>query len=100
MLLLLALLTAAPALAQEPAAGDTLEVLPDDHPLRPQPPPGVGPGPLAFLGRILFAPFRMADVALKGTTVVIEEEAGGFAAAVYARPDAQNDARHEAFRRG
>jgi hypothetical protein len=101
VLLLMALLIAAPALAQEtPAAGDTLEVLPDDHPLRPQPPPGVGPGPLAFLGRILFAPFRMADVALKGTTVVIEEEAGGFAAGLSDRPDAPEEASHFGFRAG
>lgn len=95
MLLLLALMTAAPALAQQtPAQGDTLEVLPPDHPLRPQPPPGVGPGPLAFLGRILFAPFRMADEALKGTTVVIEEEAGGFSAGLSDRPEVPGEASH------
>ena len=95
MLLLLALLTAAPALAQEtPARGDTLEVLPPDHPLRPQPPPGVGPGPLAFIGRILFAPFRMADEALKGTTVVIEEEAGGFSAGLSDRAEVPGEASH------
>ena len=70
MLLLLALSIAAPSFAQD-APGDTLEVLPPDHPSRPQPPPGVGPGPLASLGRILLAPVRMADVALKGTTVVL-----------------------------
>lgn len=101
MLLLLALMTAAPALAQEtPARGDTLEVLPPDHPLRPQPPPGVGPGPLAFLGRILFAPFRMADEALKGTTVVIEEEAGGFSAGLSDRPEVPGEASHLTFRFG
>ncbi|HYO45782.1 MAG TPA: BamA/TamA family outer membrane protein [Gemmatimonadota bacterium] len=101
MLLLLALLTAAPVLAQEtPARGDTLEVLPPDHPLRPQPPPGVGPGPLAFLGRILFAPLRMGDVALKGTTVVIEEESGGFAAGLSDRPEAPGDVSHLGFRFG
>ena len=93
MLLLLALLTAAPAIAQETPA-DTLEVLPPDHPLRPQPPPGVGPGPLGFLARILFAPFRMADEALKGTTIVIEEEAGGFAAGLSDRPELPGEASH------
>lgn len=88
-------MTAAPAIAQETTArGDTLEVLPPDHPLRPQAPPGVGPGPLSFIGRILFAPFRMADEALKGTTVVIEEEAGGFSAGLSDRPELPGSAKH------
>jgi hypothetical protein len=36
----------------------------------------------------------MADVALKGTTVVIEEEAGGFAAGLSDRPEAPGEASH------
>lgn len=93
MLVLLAFSIATPSLAQD-APGDTLEVLPPDHPLRPQPPPGVGPGPLAFIGRVLFAPLRMADVALKGTTVVIEEEAGGFSAGLSDRAEVPGEADH------
>lgn len=93
MLLLLALSIAAPSFAQD-APGDTLLVLPDDHPSRPQPPPGVGPGVGAAIAGVLFAPFRMADVALKGTTVVIEEEAGGFAAGLSDRPEVAGEPSH------
>lgn len=99
MPLLLALSIAAPAFAQD-APGDTLLVLPDDHPSRPQPPPGVGPGAGAAIARVLFAPFLMADVALKGTTVVIEEEAGGFAAGLSDRPEVPADASHMAIAAG
>ena len=93
MPLLLALSIAAPSLAQD-APSDTLEVLPADHPSRPQPPPDVGPGPLSFLGTILFAPFRMADTALKGTAIVIEEESGGFAAGLSDRPEVAAEPSH------
>jgi hypothetical protein len=88
-------MTAAPALAQEtPVPGDTLEVLPPDHPLRPQPPPGMGPGPFAFIGRILFVPVSMARTAIEGTSVVIEEKLGGFSAGLSDRPGAKRQARH------
>lgn len=91
--MLLALTIAAPALAQD-APRDTLLVLPDDHPSRPQPPPGVGPGAGSAIAKTLFWPFLMADEALLGTTIVIEEEAGGFAAGLSDRPEVPGEEKH------
>lgn len=76
------------ARAQDPAPRDTVEVLPPDHPLRPQPPPrpdiGVGEHIGHGIARVLRLPFEYVGTALEGTLIPIEESRGGFAAGLSA----------------
>ena len=91
---LIAVVTMAGGLrAQDPAPADTAQVLPDDHPLRPQPPPrpdlSAGERFASAIGRLLKLPFEYTGTALEGTLIPLEEERGGFAAglsATAARP--------------
>ena len=81
--ILVALLTAAvPGLAQETPA-DTALVLPDDDPLRPQPPPRTDLTPMERLFRTLgwigTRPFEFLGTGAEGTAIWYEDRVGGFA---------------------
>jgi hypothetical protein len=82
------LAAAAPVKGQEPAGRDTVEVLPPDHPLRPQKPPRPDLSGVerigSFFGRLFRLPFEYAGTAIEGTLIPIEEERGGFAAGLSA----------------
>lgn len=98
-LLLLAILSAAPLMAQDPTEPDTVQVLPPDHPLRPQPPPrpdlSVAERVVGGIGSLLRAPFEFVGTAVEGTLIPIEEERGGFATGLSATETVEDKSRFE-----
>lgn len=92
--MLATLLLAGPGLAQD-APADSALVLPDDHPLRPQPPPRTDVSPVERLfgaiGWLGTRPFEFLGTGAQGTAIWYEEEVGGFAQGLSGSADAPPD---------
>lgn len=77
------MLVAVPAAAQEAEADTVPEVLPDDHPLRPQPPPrpdvSAAEQLLHGVGWVIRRPFEFLGTGTEGTAIWYEDRSGGFA---------------------